>query len=112
MGAGGVEIKGTAPPRTNLRGRDAQIWSNGSMIGVLFRWQLRGSKADWEGEAERYALPVGFPGGEVEFRFVLKFHGEPVLELRGSGHLLEPFIADSQTHRERVCMKGTQLEVA
>ncbi len=106
------QFKAAAPPPINLKGRDADIWLGESKIGVLFRWQVKGSREKWEGEAERYALPVGFPGGAVEFRFVLKFHGEPVLELRGSGHLLEPFIADSQTHREKVCMKGTRLEVA
>lgn len=109
---GGVPTRQRTPPPTNFKGRDAEIWLGESRIGVLFRWQIRGSKDDWEGEAERYALPVGFPGGAVEFRFVLKFHGETVGVLTGRGHLLQPFIADSQTHRERVCMKGTQLEVA
>lgn len=100
-----------AKPNINLRGRDAKVYRDGAQIGVLFRWQLKGSSVDWEGSAERYALPVGYPGGEADIVFVLAFHGDPVMELRGRGHLLEPYVADSEVHREAIAIRGTHLEV-
>jgi hypothetical protein len=98
------------PTGINLKGRDAEVWRDGTQIGVLHRWKIKGWSEDWEGDAQRYALPE--IGGEIEVRFFLSFHGERALELRARGHVLQPFIADSQMHLDGVQLKGTRLEVA
>lgn len=100
---------GSRPPiSSHFKGKVAEVWSDGTQVGLLYDWTLEGGDGKWKAESAKHRFTTD--ARRVEVRFFLSGSGLE-FELRGEGHIIGEIAADGVAHRLPLKLKGTALAV-